>query len=603
MKWFTSPYCIALFVLFLLTACQSDEALEQGGGEPGSPQLVEVRLRISPAGSSSADARTRAGWRDDLATDAEMMNLWTVIIVNASTDAVQQIMSCKPTGTYNAGTDDDREVDIITELPTGEYRFYSFANIGAASLESILGLPGNSVPVPTENDVIVKKTAIGDEVPGATAPISDLGHLYASGSNNNPTQQSGTPVEDINITINGNNFDPTAADNGFGAKGIPMSNVQTKTITSSTTFDLIVIRMMAKIELRLYNDRGSDLTIQSVTLTDVNRNVSDNLKVLPVLANHDDMPYHHGDISPNLGSGAATSDLTVTVNKGVSSAKTLASGNYETVSFYVNESGTPTNAYGHFYLKLQIMGETEARYALIDYKGATTDDDNKWNYIARNDYRIIPVVLDDYKLDIIPYDFPAIGVYPASVKEEDGLFSINFHDYGHFHLVPKVTKMSDNTVVPFTASAPTGTPYGTTSWGLVSDAFTSSWSTWTTFDKTATGDGGFYRTGAESYITTLIDGDEVGGAPVWYPNTSSPQWDPAGGSTYNPFIFGYIADQGAAMTEDKKVYHEFTINLYRQGSSAARQMTYRLYMILDKEQMMYARRRGVGTARHMPHSR
>ena len=599
MKWFKSPYYIALFVLFLLTACQSDEALEQGGGEPGSPQLVEVRLHISPAGSSSADARTRADWRDTWATNDEMMNLWTVIIVDAATDAVKEIQSCKPTGTYTAGTDDDREVDIVTELPTGEYRFYSFANIGGSSLESLLGLPTGSVPVPSANDVIEKK-AIGDDLPGNTGPISDLGHIYPRGSNNNP--QGGTAIEDRTITINGNNFDPTAADNGFGAKGIPMSNVQTKTITSSTTFDLIVIRMMAKIELRLYNDRGSDLTIQSVTLTDVNRNVSDNLKVLPVLANHDDMPYHHGDISPNLGSGAATSDLTVTVNKGVSSAKTLASGNYETVSFYVNESGTPTNAYGHFYLKLQIMGETEARYALIDYKGATTDDDNKWNYIARNDYRIIPVVLDDYKLDIIPYDFPAIGVYPASVKDEDGLFSINFHDYGHFHLVPTVTKMSDNTVVPFTTTAPSGT-YATTSWGLAEDAFASSWNTWTTSAKTTTGDGGFYRTGSEDYITTLTDGDEVGGAPVWYANSATPQWDPSGGTTYKPFIFGYIADPGAALSEDKKVYHEFTVNIYRQGTSVPRVMTYRLYMILDTEQMMYARRRGVGTARHMPHSR
>jgi hypothetical protein len=90
---------------------------------------------------------------------------------------------------------------------------------------------------------------------------------------------------------------------------------------------------------------------------------------------------------------------------------------------------------------------------------------------------------------------------------------------------------------------------------------------------------------------------------VWYANSATPQWDPSGGTTYKPFIFGYIADPGAALSEDKKVYHEFTVNIYRQGTSVPRVMTYRLYMILDTEQMMYARRRGVGTARHMPHSR
>ena len=133
MKWFASPYCIALFALLTLTACQSDDTPEQGGSGPETPQLVEVRLHISPAGSSSADARTRA-WRDTWATDDEMMNLWTVIIVDAATDAVKEIQSCKPTGTYTSGTDDDREVDIVTELPTGTYRFYSFANIGGQSL-------------------------------------------------------------------------------------------------------------------------------------------------------------------------------------------------------------------------------------------------------------------------------------------------------------------------------------------------------------------------------------------------------------------------------------------------------------------------------------
>ena len=213
-------------------------------------------------------------------------------------------------------------------------------------------------------------------------------------------------------------------------------------------------------------------------------------------------------------------------------------------------------------------------------------------------------MLEDYKFDIIPYDFPAIGVYPASVKEEDGLYTINFHDYGHFHLVPKVKILSSNTgaTVPFTATDPTttpATPYDETSWGLVDDDFNSSWKSWKDLTKAtvvtaataATDDDSFYRTGTESYITTDTDGDEVGGFPVWYTNTASPQWDPAGGTNYAPFIFGYIADPGAALTADKIIYHEFSIYLYKQGMSAPRLMTYRLLMKLDTEQMSYVKSR------------
>jgi hypothetical protein len=132
----------------------------------------------------------------------------------------------------------------------------------------------------------------------------------------------------------------------------------------------------------------------------------------------------------------------------------------------------------------------------------------------------------------------------------------------------------------------------------------------TTAYDNATASPAFYRTGTDSYVTTTVDGDEVGGAPVWYANTSAPQWDPAGGSTYKPFIFGYIADPGATITSDRMVFHKFTINLYRAGTTAARQMVYNLCMILDTDQMSYSRgdvtpggSRGLGVERpRLPHN-
>lgn len=546
-----------LLVLALTTvSCSSDDSSTEGPVPP-SDEKVAVQLHIAPAGSATG----MRAWEDTHATDDEMMNIWTVVITTDA-DAVEKVIACKPTGT-------EREIDPIVELPAGTHHFYSFANMSVATIEETLGITV-TMPAMTDNDEVYEATAV-----------------------------SGTVNANKNVTVNGNKFAALTSsdDNGFGSYGIPMSNRQTATITGSTTLDLIVIRMLAKIELQFYNDTGSDVTVTGITLTDVTANAANNLKLLPSLtAGANTMNPVHGDIQPNLNGTPATGDVALTPLTTVVSATANKTdgGTPVTIAFYVNESATPASMFSHYFLKIKLNDETEERYALIDDKGSTTADDNKWDYIARNDYRIIPIVLDDYKLDIIPYDFPAIGLYPASVKEEDGIYTINFHDYGHFHLLPQVTKVSTGDVVPFTATTP---DYSTTKWGLVDNSFASSWGSWTDAAKTteATDDGSFYRSG---YSTDPpVDGDEVGGIPVWYPNTTAPQWDPKGGTDYAPFIFGYIADPGAPLAADKKVYHEFSIYLYKEGMTAPRQMIYRLYMILDKDQMMYSRMLGAPRVR------
>ncbi|MBQ8714074.1 MAG: hypothetical protein IJ552_02570 [Prevotella sp.] len=562
----------------LMTACSSDDAANGGETPIDNDGKVQVHLRVSAAGSNTMRDIT-----DGNASAVELMNLWTVVIVNSS-DEVVEIQSCRPSSDY-------AEIDDVTNLTPGIYRFYSFANIGASALEGLLELPSGSVPVVATGttDVISSKT-LGD---GTGGTVTDLGHVYPTGSNNVPST-GGTIVDNITSTITGNNFDPAASDNGFGEAGIPMSNVQTYTIASSGSYDLVVVRMMAKILLQIKNSTGASVTVKSATLSNVTKNSTGNLKLLPTLTQHDTMEPTHGDITPNLGT-AVQEDLTIAINKAIANDAT------ENVTFYVNECGAPDNPEGLFYLTLEMdnSGTSEYRYALIDQTGATTADDNKWAYIARNDYRIVPIELDDLKFEIIPYDFPAIGVYPVSVKEVDAtnhVYDFEFHDYGHFHLLPSVTK--SGTAVEFSATTPTGTGY---KWTLVGDDFANSWFTastkggaWLTTNA-AIEALGFYRTGYS--VTPPVDGDEVGGIPVWYVNDGidGPQWDPAASGTYRPFIFGYIADPGSATK--KQVYHEMKIQVYN-GTVAYRQMLYRFYMTLSADQMLYSRMFGAPRVRH-----
>ena len=523
-------YLPAITAIFALTACQGDSVEELGGSQSSSGN-ARVTLRIATDNAISDKASTRA-WEDanSKADRTEMMYSWHVVLVDANNKVV-----FKKSNTTVAEA--NAEIDIVAEnleLAAGTYTAYSFANIPVSSLPA----------------------AINKEV-GADFTSADV-----------------TALANATYTVNGNGFEPSANN------GIPMSNKQTLNITASDTEkDLIVIRMLAKMEVSFENKTGADATVQSFTISDITTNAANNLKLLPSLTSGaNTMDAVHGDIQPNLYTSATASDYTVVVNK------TIANNAKETVTFYLNESATPSNEDELFYLTVK-MNDTDYRYALISSQSNDAAKANyKWNYIARNDYRILPIVLDEYKLELIPYDFPPIGVYPVSVREiESDLYEMTFHDYGHFHLVPKVTKTSNSTIVDYSSDT---TPTGT-AWTLNTD-FAGSWKTAATkggdwLDAAGVTSNGFYRN-----ETATVDGDEVGGAPVWYANTSSPQWDPAGGTNYAPFIFGYIDNPGSSLTADKKIYHEFRVKLYVDGEYR-RDLLYRFYMKLPAGQMMLTR--------------
>jgi hypothetical protein len=511
-----------------------------------------VTLRIATDNADGGKASTRA-WQDDNAKTyrTEMMYSWHVVLVDASNKVVFK----KSRAAVNEG---NAEIDVVgnnLELAAGTYTAYSFANVDDRSLPD--------------------------------ANISVGGTL------------SPTTMTDATFTVNGNGFIPSA-DNG-----IPMSNKQTLTIApGDTEKDLIVVRMLAKITLSVKNETGAAVTIKKITLSDVTKNADDNLKLLPKLTSGaDDMNFVHKDIQPNLNGTPATVSFSPTLTSG---GEAIDINGTKDITFYVNESATPTNSDHLFNLTLE-LNNAEYRYSIINQNGKTSDDNGAWDYIARNDYRVLPIVLDDYKFQIIPYDFPAIGVYPASVKainESENLYEMTFHDYGHFHLLPKVTK-----------GASTQVKYNVGSgdyWTLNTD-FAGSWFTAATkggswLDAAGITSNGFYRN-----QTATADADEAGGAPVWYLNDgdAGPQLDPAGSTTsYQPFIFGYIKDPNGPLSSDLKIYHEMKIKLY-VGGTYRRDMIYRFYMTLSKDQMSYpsggvtpgGSSRGLGVERpRLPHN-
>lgn len=585
MKKLRLIYGLSLFLLAsLLAACSEEERIDNTSGRG----VASVTLRLGTANVNNhvtrdATSSSYSDWEDDYVTNndrSEMMYSWRVIITQ---DGKIWKTFTQPEPTV---PNDEAEIDVVVEdleMPAGEYLAYSFANIGDENLKTMLSLANFD-----------EGTALADAT--VTAAVA---------------------------TMNGNAFVPAPtsdlepADNSLGGKGIPMSNKQTLTIPESSTpitKDLIVVRMLAKMELQFWNETGSDVTLESVTISDITGNVAANLKLLPNYGTSpdypDDMDDHHQDIRPNLNGTPTTVDFTYTIpetNRALAQ-KTYAGNQNDParkVAFYVNESTTPTNPEGLFYLTVKMkIGDKESdyRYALVSKQGkkkdGTADADDAWTYIARNDYRIIPVILDDYRLELIPYDFPPIGVYPCSVREiEDEIYEMTFHDYGHFHLVPKVTKVLDNSTVAYSAdAAPTGTAWtlygtwlGTTAECSLRTALTKG-GEWVEDGNPLFGSETFYVTSS----TATTDADDNGGVPVLDATTV---WNGT-----SPFIFGKIAEPGedwwnkdpddaSDPRPDRTIYNEFRVKLY-VGGTYRRDLLYRFYMTLSADQMLGSRLRG-----------
>ena len=435
------------------------------GDEYIDEQTEGRKVNVTLRLSVDNNTTTRA-WQDENAKtdDSEMMHNWTVVVVNSS-GTVEKIVN-------QTHVEGNEEIDNIAEisLTTGQKTFYSFANIDISSWG------------------ITEKNAMPD-------------------------------LSEYTIEL----------DNGsISATGIPMSNKQTLSIeTTTTSVDLIVVRMLAKMKYQFTNATSSEIKINSITLSEITTGPVYLLPKYDTDGDYGPDDMDAGYLLPNIPDGSTKADYTHTITNGL----TVEDGNTTPVetTFYINESKATAAYPKYFVITLNIdKGEgvdDEQRYALLE-----------WNQIARNEYRIIPITLDDYILDIEPQDFPPIGVLPASVKEEDGKFTVTFHAGGHFHIVPKVKQASSSTWLKYGV--------GVGQWSYVS------WS------KDATNS--IYE--VEDPVSTT-DASDNGGIPVW--------------DATNHYIFGKLKQDVTG-----SAYHELKVNV-KKSEEVTRELTYKLYIIKE----------------------
>lgn len=281
----------------------------------------------------------------------------------------------------------DKEDDVtVTGLEAGRYTVYSFANIS--------------------------DTELGTITEGSPSPNFDS----------------------KSFAVNGNDWNI--------ANGIPMSNKQTVTIGSDGQPDvkqLYVVRMLSKITLKFRNMTGGDITVKNVSISDITSNPAtgtENIMLLPKTS----VSSANVAQTPNLVENAKRDEFTHAITPGLTIAKNTTdydTDNSRSVSFYVNESQAG-NAYPYFVVTL-VTNVGSQRYFMY------TD----WNQIARNDHHVLKLALSDYKLRLKVEDFGSIGSAP-SLKDDGKQLNLIFHDLEEFHIVPSVTKYSDESSVSFT---------------------------------------------------------------------------------------------------------------------------------------------------------
>lgn len=249
------------------------------------------------------------------------------------------------------------------------------------------------------------------------------------------TITEGSPSPDFDsksFAVNGNDMDITA-------NGIPMSNKQTVTIGSDgqpDVKDLYVVRMLSKITLKFRNMTGQDITVNNVSISDITSNPAtgtENVKLLPA------KPVSSANVpqAPNLVENAKRDDFTHAIGLTVTKDATDYDTDNSSVSFYVNESRAG-NAYPYFVVTLETNVGSQRYFMYTD-----------WNQIARNDHHVLKLALSDYKLRLKVEDFGSIGSAP-SLKDDGKQLNLIFHDLEEFHIIPSVTKYSDESSVSFT---------------------------------------------------------------------------------------------------------------------------------------------------------
>lgn len=195
--------------------------------------------------------------------------------------------------------------------------------------------------------------------------------------------------------------------------------------SSTTPVKIEVVRLWAKLRFQFTTDTDKKIKVSKITMTPALNKTG--VTLLPDYTSLGKKPVLPEDVSCSTLALTPTDGLTVTKDLGAET------------TVYLLESTAESHPTGHYPLSFEYSSDGSARTAqALAYQ---------LEYINRNDFITIPVLITDWHVDATVLFYPPIGGYPAVITEKkDEEFYAIFGSAGKFVIRPTVTS-ADGTKV------------------------------------------------------------------------------------------------------------------------------------------------------------
>ena len=371
--------------------------------------VAEVR-----GNTTKGDNTTPSGTGTDL-----IRNAYVVMCKDRKVEHIYHVIN-------EGGNDFERHQVASISTETGEYTFYSFANL--------------QFDETVEGGEVKSLVIHGVEVKEGMAPLLSVTFTVGEGLPNfRFNNKDYGNVDSMVVSCEYNGFDLVKSNKG---RGIPMSNKETHTIDNNMTLVLSLYRLLAKMQMTFNNKTAQPIRILKIETGDITDNTG-------MVLTSPSCTYLFPPLDAN---GLVTTDFKqITSHKTCSyvhypkpdkpdeSQVIAANGTHTFPDFYINDSEA-TNAMKSFPLTILMQRKNAAGDWVKDERKALI----QLPRIPRNSVAYVKINLTDYVLKLKAFTYAPIGGYPPFVVTQNDDFYVTFTRPGDFELRPSLYKYVDS---------------------------------------------------------------------------------------------------------------------------------------------------------------
>lgn len=369
--------------------------------------VAEVR-----GNTTKSDNTTKGSTYTDL-----IRNAYVVMCKNGTVEHIYHV--------NNVGEPDfERHQVASISTETGEYTFYSFANL--LFNETVEGSEVKSLEIHGVN-----KRYTNEPMLSVTFRVGEtLPKFHFNG------KEYGN-VDSMVVSCEYNGFDLVTSNSG---RGIPMSNKETHNIDNNMTLVLSLYRLLAKMQMTFNNKTAQPIRILKITTGSITKNTG-------MVITRPSCTYLFPPMDNN---GLVTTDFNritshdtcsyVHYDKSADECQVIKANDKCTFpDFYINDSEA-TNAMKSFPLTILMQRQNAEGQWVNDERKALI----QLPRIPRNSVAYVKINLTDYVLKLKAFTYAPIGGYPPFVVTQNDDFYVTFTRPGDFELRPSLYKYVDS---------------------------------------------------------------------------------------------------------------------------------------------------------------